>query len=489
MAALSRIGPYSVLRPLGAGGMAETFVAERRGPGAFVQRVCLKRIRADMATDPELVRQFMAEAAIAARLRHNTIASVLDFGEDQGVLYMAIELIDGVDLRDVILAAPTGLPASLVVYLAVELATALTTAHGSAVVHRDVSPSNVLVSRAGEVKLADFGIARVETGPVHTRTGVVRGKVPYMAPEYARTGRFDARADLFSLGVLLHECAYGERPFDGATDLETLERATRGERTPMPGRQEPLPDGFESILDHLLHPDPDQRFATASAALEALLSMPVDARARRELGARVIALKPEQSDEEDASLAATARAAVSPFAGSASEPTRTLQSEPLTLPRRKSGPLVAAAVAALALAATLTLWLRAPDATANTASAPAAEAPTPGALPATAPAAAPVTAKVDADPVLRPVQPETSAAPQPAAPAPTSEPAAGWIDIAVLPFGDAYVDDALVPADSRGKRSVKVKPGTHTVRGEPPQGSVTRRVQIGAGERKRVRLE
>src|SRR5688572_5910938 len=114
VASLSRVGPYSVLRPLGAGGMAETFVAERRGPGAFVQRVCLKRIRTDMATDPELVRQFMAEAAIAARLRHASIASVLDFGEDEGVLYMAIELIDGVDLRELVRAAPNGLPAAIV---------------------------------------------------------------------------------------------------------------------------------------------------------------------------------------------------------------------------------------------------------------------------------------------------------------------------------------------------------------------------------------
>jgi tRNA A-37 threonylcarbamoyl transferase component Bud32 len=477
VASLSRVGPYSVLRPLGAGGMAETFVAERRGPGAFVQRVCLKRIRTDMANDPELVRQFMAEAAIAARLRHAAIASVLDFGEDQGVLYMAIELIDGTDLREVIHAAPLGLPASLVTYIAVELTNALATAHDAGVVHRDVSPSNVLVSRAGEVKLADFGIARADTTPSQTRTGIVRGKVPYMAPEYARTGRFDARADLFSLGVLLHECAYGERPFDGATDLETLERATRGERTPMPSRQEPLPEGFETIIEHLLHADPDQRFGTASAALEAMLSLPVDARARRELGARVTALRPIPIEQRDESFADTALAA--PVRRD--QATRTLASEPLAVPRRKLGPLLAISAAALALAAAIALWLRMPEPAADPANAapvaaeaPKAEAPQPPAPPAAAPPAT-------ADPVLRPVQ---AAAPDPTAAKPEPE-KMGWLDVTVMPFGAYYVNDVLFRAE---QRTVKLPPGTHTVRAQEP-GAITRRVQVRAGRRTRVTIE
>src|SRR4029077_10979851 len=106
----------------------------------------------------------------------------------------------------------------------------------AAVVHRDVSPSNVLVSTEGEVKLTDFGIARSLSGPQHTQTGVVKGKVPYLAPEYARSGRFDRRCDLFSLGVLLYEAACGERPHDGATDLEPLERASSGRRRPLAER-------------------------------------------------------------------------------------------------------------------------------------------------------------------------------------------------------------------------------------------------------------
>lgn len=483
MTALSRIGPYSVLRPLGAGGMAETFVAERRGPGAFVQRVCLKRIRTDMASDPELVRQFMAEAAIAARLRHATIASVLDFGEDQSVLYMAIELIDGVDLRELIKHAHAGLPSSLVVYIAVELCTALDVAHGNSVVHRDVSPSNVLVSTEGEVKLADFGIARAETTPSHTRTGIVRGKVPYMAPEYARTGRFDARADLFSLGVLLHECAYGERPFDGATDLETLERATRGERTPMPARDEPLPEGFENILTHLLHPDPDQRFAKASAALEALLSLPSDPRARRELGIRVSALRPAHSDD-DPSYASTSLARVSPVANS-HQTTRTLESAELAVPRRKTGPIIALAAAALAVSVAFAMWMRAPDASARPSDGAAAAAPI-ATKPAVAPQS-PLPPAAPAEPVLRPV----GAEPAPAADA-TSAPAAdkggkqarlARLVVVVMPWGEVYVDDVRIT----GKPPTAMLPaGTYDVRAEPPTGTVRRRVELRAGEHKVV---
>ena len=147
--------------------------------------------------------------------------------------------VQGLDLSQ--LLASGALPADLVVHLAVELATALDFAHragGDAtlgpIVHRDVSPSNTLISLEGEVKLSDFGIARPLQGPQHTRTGVVKGKVPYLAPEYARTGKFDARCDLYSLGALLYEAASGRAPHDGATDLEKLERAAREFRSDSP---------------------------------------------------------------------------------------------------------------------------------------------------------------------------------------------------------------------------------------------------------------
>jgi hypothetical protein len=289
----TRIGPYEIVSRLGAGGMAETYVAVRRGPGAFAQRVCLKRLRPELERDPEFVRQFMAEAAIAAQLRHAAIAQVLDFGQAGADYYLALELVEGCDLRELLLATGGKLSPALVAYIASELATALDIAHrtgaGSraAVVHRDVSPSNTLVSTAGEVKLTDFGIARALGGARFTETGIVKGKVPYMAPEYARHGKIDPRGDLFSLGVLLYECACGERPHDGATELETLERASRGQRRPLAERAPELPAGLAEIIECLLEPDPELRYQSASGLLEALLSQPAPARARLDLGALV----------------------------------------------------------------------------------------------------------------------------------------------------------------------------------------------------------
>jgi serine/threonine protein kinase len=487
----SRIGPYTVLKPLGAGGMAETFVAERRGPGAFVQRVCLKRIRAELESDPELVRQFMAEAAIAARLRHTNIASVLDFGEDQGVLYMAIELIDGVDLREVIKHAPSGLPSALVIYVAVELCTALDVAHGApsgSVIHRDVSPSNVLVSTEGEVKLADFGIARAEETPSHTRTGIVRGKVPYMAPEYARTGRFDARADLFSLGVLLHECAYGSRPFDGATDLETLERATRGERWAVPERSEPLPEAFVTVLDHLLAPEPDQRFASGGAALEAMLSLPSDPRARRELGARVTAIRgPVTHDDSYASTQLAAARPSDPLAA-----TRTLASASRpALPRRR-GPLLAlrAAAGTLLIAAALWLGKQAVPSMAEHALEPI-EPPAPVLA-----AQAPAVDRPPPDPVLRPttaepsVQSATAASSSPldaghADQAQDQAASLGTLKVIVLPYGTVFVNDELA---GDAAKEIRLRPGSYAVRVVTPNGVYQRRVELRAGKTTRVRF-
>lgn len=493
----ARIGPYAIVRPLGAGGMAETFVAERRGPGAFVQRVCLKRIRADQASDPELVRQFMAEAALAARLRHATIASVLDFGEDRGVLYMALELIDGVDLRELIRRTPEGLPSAVVVYIAVELCTALDVAHGAeggGIVHRDVSPSNVLVSTEGEVKLADFGIARAELAPSHTRTGIVRGKVPYMAPEYARTARLDARADLFSLGVLLHECAYGVRPFDGATDLETLERATRGERITPPARGEPLPDGFEAILSHLLAPDPGERFAGAGAALEALLSLPSDPRARRELGSRVSAARPavESTPTDPFATTASERASIASDAT-----TRTLESAAglSSLPRRKRGPLLALGAAACAAGVALALgWSRPAEPAAATGSSEPSASPslpsTPGAAPP-APLARtpepPHAASTEA-PVLRPLALEPATAPHAEAPAPDAgapapSRARARLEVVVVPWGRVFVNDQALGA---APVSLQLRAGTHHVRAESPNGVTRKRIELRPGERRRL---
>jgi serine/threonine protein kinase len=297
-------GPYELLRRLGSGGMAETFLAVRRGPGEFEQHVCVKRILPALESDPDLVRMFMEEARLAAQLRHANITQVIDFGVVEGSHYLALELVDGIDLRRLLAglrADGRTLDPDLAVFIASELAAALEFAHtpeGSrhAVIHRDISPSNILLSRAGEVYLTDFGIARALGGKRPTHSGVVRGKVPYMAAEYALTGTFDPRSDLFALGVVLFEMLAGQRPYEGATELDTLTRIREGRHPPLAALCPSAPPALVAITEQLLVPRPDDRFQTAGALLQALAYVSPPKAVARKLGELVRASSPPLRD-------------------------------------------------------------------------------------------------------------------------------------------------------------------------------------------------
>jgi hypothetical protein len=273
----ARFGPYEPVQRLGAGGMAETFVAVRRGPAGFEQRVCIKRILPAYEADRDFVEAFLREARTSAQLRHANIVQVLDFGLADDSHYLALELIDGIDLRALLRrrSKSPALDPELVTLIAADLALALDHAHGGgqareAIVHRDISPSNVLASRAGEIKLTDFGIARAIGGAQHTATGVIKGKVPYLPPEYIEHGNFEARSDLFSLGVMLHELLTGRRPFDGDSDLDTVRRIISGERAALRTLAPEAPDALLRCIDLLLESQPAQRPASARAVLDAL---------------------------------------------------------------------------------------------------------------------------------------------------------------------------------------------------------------------------
>jgi serine/threonine protein kinase len=279
-----RLGPYEIVERIGAGGMAETFVAIRRGPAGFEQRVCLKRILPAFEDDPEFIRLFEREARIAAKLTHANIAQLLDFGEAQGSHYLVLELIDGLDLRALLNGLwrrGDELTTGLVAHLAFELGAALDYAHDigpdgkpRGVVHRDLSPSNILVSEAGEIKLTDFGIAKTAAHTKVSTKGGIKGKIPYMAPEYALTGQSDARSDLFALGVTLYEAMSHKRPFDGPTDLVTLQNAQNGKHTPLAELVPTAPEPLVAAIERCLRPNPDDRYPTVSAFLDALAEVP-----------------------------------------------------------------------------------------------------------------------------------------------------------------------------------------------------------------------
>jgi eukaryotic-like serine/threonine-protein kinase len=264
-------GKYEILAPLGAGGMGEVFLARERGPSGFERVVALKRLLPHMAKDAEFVRLFTREALLAAQLAHSHIVPVYEFGEINGYLYLAMEYVHGENLGTLTAAARSSgrpLEIALGAHICVQVAAALEYMHqkkdlagkAMALVHRDVSPQNVLISFSGEVKLGDFGVAHVATS---SSLADIRGKVAYMSPEQAMGRRVDSRSDLYSLGAVFFELVCGRPPFQGGSNLEMLERVRKG-GAPRAREIDPrIPDTVDELLARALADDPGDRFQDA----------------------------------------------------------------------------------------------------------------------------------------------------------------------------------------------------------------------------------
>ena len=229
---LSEPGKYVVGERLASGGMAEVYRGWLRGSEGFRRPVVIKKMLPRLAADARFVRMFIEEARLASRLIHANIVQVLDFGRVDNEHFIVLEYIDGPNLNELILKARQAghkrLPLPLVIYIIAETLKGLDHAHrltdgrGERIgcVHRDVTPSNILLSRDGQVKLSDFGVARAADRASWTAPGQIRGKLHYLSPEQVRGETVDPRADLFAVGVLLHELLCGRRLFGGDTPME-----------------------------------------------------------------------------------------------------------------------------------------------------------------------------------------------------------------------------------------------------------------------------
>jgi serine/threonine protein kinase len=271
-------GRYTVVRKIAEGGMAEIFLARQHGSEGFEKPVVLKRIHTGFAADEQFRNMLVDEAHISMGLHHNNIVQVLDLGRANGRMFLVLELIDGWDLAWVLERAETAkrpLPTGIALYLMAETCRALSYAHGRSdaagqplgIVHRDVSPQNVLLSEQGEVKLADFGIAKALTKRDRTATGVVKGKIAFMSPEQSRGESLDARSDLFSLGTMLYLVTTGVRPFDAATDFEVLARVQKGAFTPPEDVRPDMAPALAAIIRRAMSADREQRYQTADELL------------------------------------------------------------------------------------------------------------------------------------------------------------------------------------------------------------------------------
>ncbi|MBN2497541.1 MAG: serine/threonine protein kinase [Deltaproteobacteria bacterium] len=263
------IGRYRLLDKVGRGGMAEVFRAEDSMPDGSTRIVAIKRLFPKLSGDRQFVQMFLNEARISSQMAHPNLVHTYDLINHGSYYYIVMEFLQGLDLEDLISHAPPGETALGIAesaYVVAEVANGLHYAHSGGampeagpVVHRDISPGNIMVDVEGRVKITDFGIARVTQEARSTQPGVLKGKYEYMAPEYVKGLDFDGRADLFSLGVVFYELLCGLNPFDDVLPRDIWKKIIELEPDP-PSRKNPaVPEDLDKIAAWMLAKDPDER--------------------------------------------------------------------------------------------------------------------------------------------------------------------------------------------------------------------------------------
>jgi serine/threonine protein kinase len=279
-------GSFVLLQLIGRGGMSEVELARQAVSEAnFVRFIVIKRIHKRHTGNDEFVRMFQDEARINAELQHENIAQVYAFGRSQDEYYLAMEYVPGLDLRMVLLALMEEgktLPLRIALRVIHDVLTALGYAHGRVdtygqsmhIVHRDVNPRNIMLSMRGEVKLIDFGVAKADTKTEQTKEHALKGKFSYMAPEQIdKVDRLDGRADIFALGLVLHELITGERPFAELNEVQTFHRILSG-KIPAPQTipDHPEPQQILDLHQRSLKVDRDERYANAAEMRRAVIA-------------------------------------------------------------------------------------------------------------------------------------------------------------------------------------------------------------------------
>ena len=271
----SVLGPYEILTRIAAGGMSVVYLARRRGPAGFKRLVAVKICRPELRDDPDFVRMFLTEARLAAAIHHPNVVPILEV-EQGDELYLVMEYVEGASLQA--LLGGSRFPVSVAVRVVVDALRGLHAAHELRddgdrlldVVHRDVSPHNVLVGVDGAARITDFGVARAIAHGATTATGVLKGKIGYMAPEQLRAEPADRRADVFAAGVVLWEALTGQRLFRGQTPTETMSLVLSGPVHPPSMLADDVPRELDEVVLRALARDTGTRFPTTAAFADAL---------------------------------------------------------------------------------------------------------------------------------------------------------------------------------------------------------------------------
>jgi serine/threonine-protein kinase len=275
-----RLDRYELLCPIASGGMASVWLARLRAKRGFEKLVAIKTIKTELVSDPTFQEMFLDEARIASRIIHPNVAQILDLGEQNDILYIVMEWLDGDSLAHIKRLALKGgvkMPLGVSLRIIADVCAGLHAAHQLkerdgellGVIHRDVSPQNILITTEGVAKVIDFGLAKAKNrsaGP--TQTGVVKGKIRYMAPEQVDTKPLDHRVDIWALGMCLYELALGRLPFDDEDDLQVVKRLMSN--SPLPPFDVGLPAPIEKVLKRALVRDPNGRFESCSRMRRAI---------------------------------------------------------------------------------------------------------------------------------------------------------------------------------------------------------------------------
>lgn len=267
---------YRVIDRLASGGMAEVFIAESAGIEGFKKKVAIKRVLPHLSEKKRFIAMFLDEARLSAHLSHSNVVQVFDIGVGDNTYFIVMEYVNGADLKQVIKHvrdSGRAFPIEAAIYICLKMCEGLAYAHecrgeeGESlhVVHRDISPPNVLISEHGEIKIVDFGLAKASTQLEKSEAGIIKGKFSYLSPEAAHGHEVDGRTDIFAIGIILWEMLSGRRLFQGKTDYETVKQVQAAAIPPIQKLCSDADDHLQSILNRALARDRDKRYGTARA--------------------------------------------------------------------------------------------------------------------------------------------------------------------------------------------------------------------------------
>jgi hypothetical protein len=277
---MDRIGPYLLHKKVARGGMAELFLADYVRRDGFKRKVAIKRILPHLAGNKNFIKMFTREARVAALLQHPNVVQIFDYGKIDNAYFIAMEYIDGKNLGEIISALKQGLPFDKATFIISQICKGLDYSHSKKdentgepfhIVHRDISPQNLLVSYQGEVKISDFGISKARSEPSLTQAGVVKGKMAYLSPEQALGEPIDHRADIYALGLVFYETLSGRRVYTFKNDIDSIRTIPKMDIKPLSMSVPDIPEELNRIVMKCLEKQKDYRYQSASAVNTDLL--------------------------------------------------------------------------------------------------------------------------------------------------------------------------------------------------------------------------